>query len=217
MSHLIEHRSPLCQTHREEVASMVTHVLGAVFSVGALIWMLFVAAGEFVPVISAVVFGLSLVLLYVSSSLYHLFTSHRWKHFFQILDHVCIYLLIAGSYTPIALITLRGPRGWILFGVVWLLAAAGVWIKVFKTGKKDHWISTALYLAMGWLVVVVIGPLMNSLPGAGLAWLVAGGLSYTFGVVFFMWEKLPYNHSIWHLFVLGGSTCHVMAIALYVL
>lgn len=104
-----------------------------------------------------------------------------------------------------------------MFGVVWLLAAAGVWIKVFKTGKKDHWISTALYLAMGWLVVVVIGPLMNSLPGAGLAWLVAGGLSYTFGVVFFMWEKLPYNHSIWHLFVLGGSTCHVMAIALYVL
>jgi hemolysin III len=167
--------------------------------------------------ISASVFGVSLVLLYLSSALYHCFTSLRWKARFQSLDHACIYLLIAGSYTPITLITLRGALGGWLFGIIWAMALAGVLIKLLWNGKKDHWISTALYLVMGWLVVFAIGPLTRALPLAGLCWLVAGGLSYTLGIIFYAWRRLPFNHAIWHLFVLGGSVCHVVAIAGYVL
>ncbi len=213
----IPHRSPLCDSHREEVASLVTHAAGVVFSIAALATMLFVAWGEPLKVVSAAVFGISLVLLYLSSSLYHFFTSPRWKARFQALDHACIYLLIAGSYTPVTLVTLRGATGWWLFGIVWAMAVTGVLIKTLGKGKKDHWISTALYLAMGWLIVFAIGPLYCGLPTAGLVWLVAGGLSYTFGIVFYAWHRLPFNHAIWHLFVLGGSVCHVVAVCGFVL
>ncbi len=212
----IPQRSPLCDSHREEVASLVTHAAGVVFSIAALATMLFISAGEPLKVVSAAVFGISLVLLYLSSTLYHFFTSPQWKAQFQALDHACIYLLIAGSYTPVTLITLRGAWGWWLFGIVWALAIAGVLIKTVGKGKKDHWISTALYLAMGWLIVFAIGPLYRGLPAAGLAWLVAGGLSYTFGIVFYAWHRLPFNHAIWHLFVLGGSVCHVVAVCGFV-
>jgi hemolysin III len=213
----LSHRSPLCDSHREEVASLVTHALGAVLSIVALVTMIFLSMGEPLKIVSASVFGTSLVLLYSSSTLYHFFTSLRWKAYFQSLDHACIYLLIAGSYTPITLITLRGAIGWWLFGIVWALAIFGVLIKTLRKGKKDHWISTALYLAMGWLVVFALGPLVRNLPMAGVWWLVAGGLAYSSGVIFFAWRKLPFNHAIWHLFVLGGSACHVLAIARYVL
>jgi len=210
-------RSPLCDSHREEVASLITHALGVVFSVAALVMMLVVSDGDAIRIVSSVVFGTSLVLLYLSSSLYHFFTSLRWKARFQAFDHACIYLLIAGSYTPITLITLRGPWGWSLFGVVWAMALAGVAIKLFVAARKDHWISTALYLAMGWAAVVAIVPLVKNMPGPGMALLVAGGLSYTLGIVFFLWTRLPFNHAIWHLFVLGGSVSHVLAITHYVL
>lgn len=195
----------------------MTHALGVVFSIAALVTMVFLSAGEPLKMVAAAVFGVSLILLYLSSTLYHFFTSLRWKAHFQSLDHACIYLLIAGSYTPITLITLRGTWGWCLFGVVWGLAVAGVLIKTLRKGKKDHWISTALYLAMGWLIVFAIGPLLRGLPLAGVVWLVAGGLSYTFGIVFYAWHRLPFNHAIWHLFVLGGSVCHVVAVSRYVL
>lgn len=211
------HRSPLCDSHREEVASLVTHALGALLSVVALVVMLVLSAGQPLKLISATVFGVSLVLLYLSSALYHCFTSPRWKAHLQSLDHACIYLLIAGSYTPITLITLRGALGWWLFGIIWAMALAGVLIKTLWNGKKDHWISTALYLLMGWLVVFAIGPLIRGMPLAGLSWLVAGGLSYTLGILFYAWRRLPFNHAIWHLFVLGGSVCHGVAIAGYVL
>jgi hemolysin III len=211
------HRSPLCDSHREEVASSLTHALGVVFGLAALAVMLVLSAGQPLKLISATVFGVSLVLLYLSSALYHCFTSLRWKARFQSLDHACIYLLIAGSYTPITLITLRGALGGWLFGIIWAMALAGVLIKLLWNGKKDHWISTALYLVMGWLVVFAIGPLIRALPPAGLCWLVAGGLSYTLGIIFYAWRRLPFNHAIWHLFVLGGSVCHVVAIAGYVL
>ena len=210
-------RSPLCDSHREEVASLITHALGVVFSVAALVMMIIVSDGDVIRIVSSVVFGTSLILLYLSSSLYHFFTSLRWKALFQALDHACIYLLIAGSYTPITLITLHGPWGWTLFGIVWSMALAGILIKLLASGKKDHWISTALYLAMGWLVVIALGPLVKNMPGPGMALLVAGGLSYSLGIVFFVWHKLPFNHAIWHLFVLGGSACHVLAITLHVL
>ncbi|MEO5914980.1 MAG: hemolysin III family protein [Luteolibacter sp.] len=213
----LRHRSPLCDSHREEVASLLTHAAGVIFSVVALVMMILLSGGETLKIVSSVVFGTSLILLYSSSTLYHFFTSPRWKAHFQSLDHACIYLLIAGSYTPVTLITLKGASGWWLFGTVWSLAIAGVLIKTFRKGKKDHWISTSLYLAMGWLILFAFGPLVRELPIAGVWWLVAGGFTYSFGIVFYAWKKLPFNHAIWHLFVLGGSACHVLAVMFYVL
>ena len=210
-------RSLLCDSHREEVASLLTHSAGVLFSITALVVMLVLAAGDAVKTVSAAVFGVSLVLLYSSSSLYHFFTSPRWKARFQALDHACIYILIAGSYTPITLITLKGGWGWSLFAAVWAMAIGGVCMKVFSKGKKDHWLSTALYLLMGWLIVLAFGPLLREMPVAGVAWLAAGGLAYSLGVVFFAWRRLPFNHAIWHLFVLAGSVCHVLAVCLFVL
>ena len=210
------HRSPLCDSHREEVASLLTHAAGVLISIVALAVMLMQAGGEPLKLVSAAVFGSSLVLLYSSSTLYHFFTSPRWKARFQALDHACIYLLIAGSYTPFTLITLKGPWGWSLFAVVWAMAIAGVCMKTMGKGKKDHWLSTALYLLMGWLIVAAFGPLFRNMPVAGVAWLAAGGLAYTLGVVFFAWKRLPYNHAIWHLFVLCGSICHVLAACMFV-
>lgn len=209
-------RSHLCDSHREEVASILTHAAGVMFGVGALAVMLVLADGSPVKIISAMVFGLSLVLLYSSSTLYHFFTDPSWKARFQTLDHVCIYLLIAGSYTPFTLITLKGPWGWSLFAAVWSIALAGVFLKTFGKGRKDHWLSTALYLVMGWLVLVAIVPLFRNLSIAGISWLTAGGLAYTVGVIFFVWRRLPFNHAIWHLFVLSGSVCHVLAVCLFV-
>lgn len=209
-------RSHLCDTHREEVASMVTHAVGMVFSVGALVMMIVLAWASSIKLVSAAVFGLSLIVLYSSSTLYHISSTNRWKGRFQTLDHICIYLLIAGSYTPFTLITLRGVWGWSLFGAVWVMAIAGISMKTFWKGKKDHWFSTALYLLMGWLIVFAIVPLSRELPTAGMGWLVSGGLAYTLGVIFFVWNRLPYNHAIWHLFVLTGSVCHVLAVSLYV-
>jgi len=209
-------RSDLCDTHREEVASMVTHALGMIFSVVALVMMLALSGGDSLKIVSALVFGISLIVLYSSSTLYHIATTHRWKARFQTLDHICIYLLIAGSYTPFTLITLRGPWGWSIFGAVWMMAVCGILMKTLWKGKKDHWFSTALYLLMGWLIVFAIVPLRRELPAAGFGWLAAGGLSYTFGVVFFSWRRLPFNHAIWHLFVLTGSVCHVLAVSLFV-
>lgn len=209
-------RSQLCDTHREEVASMVTHAVGMAFSVGALVTMLVLAWGDSLKLVSGVVFGLALIVLYSSSTLYHFSTTLRWKARFQTLDHICIYLLIAGSYTPFTLITLRGVWGWSIFGAVWAMAVAGICMKTLWKGKKDHWFSTALYLLMGWLIVLAIVPLWQQLSAAGMGWLVAGGLAYTLGVIFFLWNRLPYNHAIWHLFVLAGSVCHVLAVSLHV-
>ena len=209
-------RSHLCDSHREEVASLLTHSAGVLFSIAALAVMLVQAYGDALKLASAAVFGLSLLLLYSSSTLYHFFTSPRWKARFQALDHACIYLLIAGSYTPFTLITLKGPWGWSLFITVWAMALVGVLMKTLGKGRKDHWLSTGLYLVMGWLIVLAFGPLLRNLPVAGVAWLAAGGLAYTFGIGFFIWRRLPFHHAIWHLFVLCGSVCHVTAACLFV-
>ncbi len=210
-------RSHLCDSHREEVASLLTHTVGVAFSGVSLAVMWVIAAGDPLRSFCAAVFGVSLVLLYGSSTLYHLFTSLRWKARFQLLDHTCIYVLIAGSYTPFTLIPLKGPLGWSLFAIVWSMAVGGTLMKMLGKGKKDHWISTALYLLMGWLILPAIGPLSRGLPAAGIAWLAAGGLAYTLGVVFFAWKRLPFHHAVWHLFVLAGSVCHVIAVCVYVL
>ena len=167
--------------------------------------------------VSGIVFGSTMILLYLSSTLYHSFSGHRTKEVFQILDHSAIYLLIAGSYTPLTLVAVRGPLGWSIFGIIWFLAIAGILSKALMRGNREHWASTALYIAMGWLVVSIIVPVIKALPAEGMWLLVAGGLSYTGGVVFFAWQKLPYNHAIWHLFVLAGSTCHALAVLLFIL
>lgn len=210
-------RSHLCDSHREEVASLWTHGIGVVLAFIALGVMLILAGSDPHKLVSAAVFGISLVMLYSASTLYHFFTSLRWKSRMQALDHACIYLLIAGSYTPICLVVLRGAWGNTLLVLVWAMAAAGVAVKLLLTSRRDHWISTALYLAMGWVVVIAIVPLFRTMPNGGMAWLVAGGLAYTGGIVFFLWNRLPFNHAIWHLFVLAGSACHVLATVLYVL
>ena len=199
------------------MASLLTHAAGTLLSIAALVIMIVLAGGEPLKIVAAVVFGVSLILLYLSSTLYHCFTSPRWKAHFQVLDHACIYLLIAGSYTPITLVTLHGASGWWLFSIVWSLAIVGVLVKTLRKGKKSHWISTALYLAMGWLILFALKPLIREMPSPGVWLLVAGGFTYSFGIVFYAWNRLPFNHAIWHLFVLGGSACHVLAVMLYVL
>jgi hemolysin III len=186
-------------------------------AVASTAYMLTSAAGEPLRVTAAVVFGASLVLLYLASTLYHTFSSPRLKGVLQTIDHACIYVLIAGSYTPLALISLRGPWGWALLGTVWLLALVGVLLKTVGSGRKDHWISTGLYLAMGWLAILAIVPILRNLPLAGVTWLLAGGIFYSLGVVFFSWQRLRFNHAIWHLFVLAGSACHVVTAACYIL
>ena len=209
-------RSSLCETPAEEVASSVTHGIGAALSIFALVLMIVRAEGP-LEVTASAIFGASLVTLYLSSTLYHLFTGTRIKEFFQLLDHSCIYLLIAGTYTPITLVTLGGGWGWSLFGVVWGLALAGIIFKAVTHGKNDHWISTAVYIAMGWLVVIALKPLLQAIEMTGFVILAAGGLCYTLGVIFFVWEKMRFNHAIWHLFVMGGSACHVIAVVGYVI
>lgn len=210
-------RSELCESPAEEIASMATHALGTALAIAALVAMVLSAQGEALRVVSASVFGGSLVLLYLSSTLYHAFSSPKIKELLQAFDHACIYVLIAGSYTPLSLVALRGPWGWSLLGIVWFLALAGVLLKTLLRGKRTNWWSTGLYIGMGWLAIVALGPMLRALPPGGFGWLLAGGLCYTFGVGFFVWERLRFNHAIWHLFVLAGSACHVVATAGYIL
>lgn len=203
--------------HREELANRLTHGLGAVLSVAGLVLMVFFSSryGDVWQVVSTAIFGATLVLLYTSSTLYHSFRDEQIQRMLQKFDHAAIFLLIAGSYTPFLLVTLRGPWGWSLFGVVWGLALIGVVLKFWYAGRFGL-VSTLVYLGMGWLIVVAIKPLLAALPSGGLRLLIAGGLCYTGGAVFYLWKRLPYQHAIWHLFVLGGSACHWAAVFFYV-
>lgn len=205
-------RSTLCESHAEERANALSHGFGTLLSVVGLVAMLHVAASLTAWHVAGVaVFGGSLVLLYAASTIYHLVTSHERKRLFQILDHALIFVLIAGSYTPWLLVNLRGPWGWSLLAVVWGLALAGVVLKTVLLPRFDK-LGTALYVVMGWMICVALRPLVESVSPAGLAWLVAGGLCYTGGVVFYLWRGLRFGHFIWHLWVLAGSTCHVLAV-----
>jgi hemolysin III len=206
------------QSLGEEIANSVTHGVGWLLSTAALVFLVAVAvaAGDAWRVTAASVYGATLVLLYATSTLYHALPGRRVKAVFQRLDHAAIYLLIAGTYTPFVLGPLRGVWGWSLFGVVWGLAALGVVLKsVF--GARLGVLSTAVYLVMGWLVVIAATPLAQRVPSAGLRWLVAGGVLYTAGVIFFAWERLRYAHAVWHLFVLAGSAAHFCAVVNYAL
>lgn len=204
-------RSELCESPEEELSNAISHGIGAILSVVGLVIMVKLA----VPlsawhVTSVAVFGSSLILLYAASTVYHLVTTHRLKRIFQILDHALIFVLIAGSYTPWLLVNLRGPWGWSLFFVVWGIALAGMILKAFFLPRFQR-LGAALYVVMGWIVCIAIKPLIESVGPIGMSWLVAGGLCYTGGVAFFLMKR-KYSHLIWHLFVMAGSICHVIAV-----
>jgi len=204
-------------TVREEAANVATHAAGLLASIVGVVVLVYlgVVRGEVLHVASAGLYGATLVALYAASTLYHAFRKPGVKRVLRVLDHCAIYLLIAGTYTPFVLVGLGGGWGWALFCVIWAMAAAGIVFKVFATGRFAV-VSTAAYVAMGWLGVVAIGPLVRALPGAALAWLLAGGIAYTAGT-FFYHRRVPYSHALWHVFVLLGSVCHFVAIGLYVL
>lgn len=206
-------RAERVQSLGEEIANSITHGVGALAALAALPLLVAAALPRGVSaVVGSTVFGATMLLLYVTSTLYHALARNRAKKVFRVLDHSAIYLLIAGTYTPFTLGVLRGAWGWTLFGVVWALAATGVAL-TGALGVRYPKASTAVYIAMGWLVVVAVQPLLEHLPREGLAWLVAGGLAYTGGAVFYGWHRLRYHHTVWHLFVLAGSCCHCIAVA----
>ena len=202
----------------EIVANSITHGIGALLGIAALCTLVYLASTNGDPwlIISFGIYGTSLVLLYLVSTLYHGLSRTRASYVFRILDHSCIYVLIAGTYTPFTLISLKGPVGWILFGVIWVLAVLGVvFTSIFINRMKV--LSSIIYIIMGWLILFALKPLLDVLSTAGFIWLLAGGLSYTLGVIFFSLNRLRFNHAIWHLFVLGGSVCHFFALLFYVL
>nr|WP_231588274.1 hemolysin III family protein [Marinitoga sp. 1197] len=205
-------------TKGEEIANSITHGIGAILSLVALVILIIFSSinGTFLQTISVTIYGISLFLLYLASTLYHSIQHKKTKQILEIIDHSSIYLLIAGTYTPFTLVTLNGKIGWSIFIIVWILALIGIILKPFFV-KKFRIISTLLYIGMGWMIIFAIKPLISSLPLGGIIWLVMGGLLYTVGAIFYIWRKLPYSHMIWHLFVLGGSISHFIAVFFYVL
>ncbi len=203
---------------REEFASALTHGLGATAALagGAVLIVLVAQRGDAWQLIAAIVFAISLLLLYLASTLYHVARHPVSKARLKVFDHCAIYLLIAGTYTPFTLIGLRGSLGWMLFATVWLLAAVGVVFKLFFTGRFKL-VSTLIYVAMGWLVLIAIRPVIAALDDWTFGWLLAGGVAYTLGTVFYHRPSLRYSHAIWHLFVIAGSTCHYIAVMAQVL
>lgn len=210
-------RSTPFYTWREEIANAVTHGIGAVLSVVGAVTLIVLAAlhGDWWRLLSVTVYGVSMALLYTASTLYHALQAERIKLWLRRFDHAAIYVLIAGSYTPFLLVQLRDAKGMTMLAVIWGLAVIGIVYKLFYTGRYDG-LSTLLYVGMGWLAVLIFRDLWAALPRAGVLWIVAGGLSYTVGVAFYLWKRLPYNHAVWHLFVLAGSACHYIAVLRYV-
>jgi hemolysin III len=200
----------------EEIANSVSHGLGLLAALAAAPFLIAAAArrDSASGIAGASVFIVSVVLLYLSSTLYHALPGERAKRVFRVLDHGAIYLLIAGTYTPFTLGVLRGAWGFTLFGLVWGFAVLGI-VLTATGGLRHPWLSTGLYLGMGWLAIIAIRPLWLRLPAPGLLWLVAGGLAYTAGVAFYANRRLPYAHFVWHLFVLAGTLCHFIAVLRY--
>jgi hemolysin III len=210
-------RPPL-YTVREEVVHAVTHGLGLAASIAGLAVLVIAASlrGDAWHVIGVAIFGTTLVLAYATSTLYHSARHPRVKRIFQRLDHAAIFLLIAGTYTPFALVTLRGAAGWTLLAIVWSLAIVGIALEAYVPHRRSR-ISPVLHLVMGWMAVIAGGPLIASLHPDGLSLLLFGGGAYMLGLLFYLWDQLPYNHAVWHLFVLAGSACHFSCVLGYVI
>ena len=202
----------------EEKINILTHGLGLLLSIAALVLLVIHASthGTARHIVSFTIFGASLILLYSASTLYHYSQKPDIRRKLNILDHASIYVLIAGTYTPFTLITLKGWLGWTIFGITWGIAIIGVFFKLFYTGRFDK-ISTIAYVAMGWIIIFAVKPLIENLPLNGLYWLLAGGIFYTIGAVLYSIKKIKFNHAIFHVFVLLGSFSHFMAIYFYVL
>lgn len=206
-------------TPGEEIANAATHGVAAALSIAGLVLLIVDAAthdASAVAMTSAVVFGASMIILYLVSTLYHAIPNRRAKRVLQLLDHSAIYLLIAGSYTPFCLVTLDGLTGKILCAVVWTIAIAGAALQPILL-RAAEWLNCVLYLSLGWCVVFVIKPLVEALPTGGLWLLAGGGAAYTVGVVFYLLDRMPFNHAVWHLFVLAGTALQFFAVFLYVI
>ncbi len=205
------------QTKLEEQLNAWTHGIGAALGIAALV-LLLVYTDNTKPwsLFSVIVYGISIIILFLASTCYHAVKGEKRKHYFRIVDHVSIYFLIAGTYTPVLLISLTDSLGWPLFWTVWGIAAFGVILKLFFTGKFEIF-STLLYLVMGWLIIFDFSNLSDAIGPNGILWLFAGGLSYTVGIIFYAIQRIPYFHVIWHLFVLGGAICHFFMIFLHVI
>jgi hemolysin III len=203
------------QSRGEEIANSISHGMGFLAALIVLPVLVVGAAPHgAAAIVGAAVFAATMALLYLTSTLYHALAPNRAKRVFQILDHGAIYLLIAGTYTPFTVGILRGPWGWTLFGCIWALAVSGIVLKAVG-GVRYPRLSTGLYLAMGWLVLVAAKPLWHAMPAWGLFWLAAGGAAYTAGVAFYAVDRMRYAHFVWHLFVLAGTACHVIAVLRY--
>ena len=202
----------------EEIANSVTHGIGVLVSIAGLVLLIVFSAlyGNAWHVVSSSIYGSSMLLLYLASTLYHSLQGARAKSFFRILDHSSIFILIAGTYTPFTLVSLNGPWGWSIFGVIWGLAVLGIIFKFFFINRFGI-LSTVIYVLMGWMIVIAVKPVLEAVPYGGLVLLLSGGLCYTAGLVFYAWKKLKYAHSIWHLFVIGGSVLHYFAVMFYVI
>lgn len=202
----------------EERINIITHGLGIPLSITALIFLISDALlnGNHLHLISSIVFGTSLLLVYVASTFFHSTKNVKLRHRFNFFDHASIYVLIAGTYTPFALITLQGKAGWIIFAIVWGMALLGILFKIFYMGKY-RLISTLSYVVMGWVIIAVINPLINNIAERGLVWLLAGGIAYSIGAILYSQNKMKFNHAIFHVFVLVGSFCHFMSIYFYVI
>lgn len=205
-------------TRREEVANAITHGIGTVLSVAALVLLVVFASlkGTAWHVVSFSIYGTTMLLLYLNSTLVHSLKEGKAKDLFEFFDHSSIYLFIAGTYTPFLLVALRGTLGWSLFGVIWGIAVFGVFFKAFFV-KKFLFMSTIFYIAMGWLIVLAWNPLSAVVATGGMVLLTVGGVLYTLGTIFYVWRGFPYHHAIWHVFVLAGSVTHFFAILIYVL
>lgn len=213
-------RSPSAKSYSlgEELANSISHGIGAALAIAGMVILIVFAAQQGDPwrVISFAVYGTTLIILFTASTLYHSIRHPGAKSILQRIDHASIYLLIAGTYTPILLVSMRGAWGWSLFGVIWGIAAWGTGYEIFSERRRGK-LSVIAYLLMGWLCVIALRQLLISVSPGGLAWLAAGGLFYSVGIIFYIWESLTYSHAIWHLFVLGGSGCHFFAMLFHVL
>lgn len=196
----------------EEIAHSVTHGIGALLGVAALVIMVWysVTEGTVWHLVSGIIYGSSLILLYMSSTLYHAITNPRAKEVLQLMDHAAIFILIAGTYTPFLLVNLRGPWGWSLFIIIWSIAIGGVFLETMKK-ERVKWLSLTLYLGLGWMALVAMKPMLELVDTFALLLLLAGGLSYSFGIIFYVKKHIPYHHAVWHVFVLAGSVLHFFA------
>lgn len=203
---------------KEELFNSISHGVGTLYAITALVLLSVFSGltGDAWKIVGAVIYGISLIALFLASTLYHGFRPGKAKNIFEIMDHSAIFILIAGTYTPFTLVNLRGWLGWTIFGIVWGLTIVGIIYKIFFV-KKFVIFSTLLYILMGWLIVFAIGPLSETLSSGGLFWLVLGGILYTAGTPFYIIRKIPYHHAIWHLFVLAGSIAHFITVFFYII